>query len=102
MMRERTSRPSSSVPSGKSREGAPGSPNVLVIARVGSCGARDGAKAAITMRLNTIAAPRASIVLSAIFISRYGSVSGAIAHAEARVDPDVKQVNTEVGDDDQK
>ncbi len=62
MMRESTSRPSSSVPIGNAREGAPGSPKVGATTIVGSCGASIGAKTATITRTVTIAAPTVSSV----------------------------------------
>jgi hypothetical protein len=64
MIRESTSRPSSSVPSRNNREGAAGSPKVAATARVGSCGAIIGARIATITRLATITPPASSIALA--------------------------------------
>src|SRR5437870_701144 len=114
-MRDSISRPNSSVPSKKAREGAPGSPKVAATACAGSCGASAGAKTAAATRLSTIAAPTASIGLSFSFTGHPQSVSrkpitlhvkalGSYvrAKADARVEPGVEQVDGEVGDHNQK
>jgi hypothetical protein len=62
MIRESTSRPSSSVPMRNLSDGAPGSPKVGATTIVGSCGARTGAKTATITSRVTIAAPTVSSV----------------------------------------
>ena len=82
--------------------GAPGSPNVLATARIGSYGAIIGAKTATAVRIKIIKAPVTSIVLGRIFTesncapSPATDESGTACELNTRIEPGVKQIDQQI------